>query len=193
MQTFQIDSQVRPAIRSSRWKGALATETTMRLDWIPMGSPRLRPPANFSAEQRGWWWSLFWTMFDQGEPQGFLTVTSDIWTVAGAHDRQRWDAHAARVMAAFDVADVAGQHAIFFPPLIQVLEIQRRKLLKRQGRGAFSKFQTRESDSLSLDFDSGSKKKKENGRETCARHPESGLTNWGTCWACYAERRSEAG
>jgi hypothetical protein len=28
---------------------------------------------------------------------------------------------------------------------------------------------------------------KENGREACLRHPESGLTQWGTCWACYAE------
>jgi hypothetical protein len=31
---------------------------------------------------------------------------------------------------------------------------------------------------------------KNHERETCSRHPESGLTQWGTCWACYAERCS---
>ena len=29
-------------------------------------------------------------------------------------------------------------------------------------------------------------RKKENGREECTLHPESGLTQWGTCWACYS-------
>lgn len=31
-------------------------------------------------------------------------------------------------------------------------------------------------------------RRKENGREECTVHPDSGLTQWGTCWACYAER-----
>jgi len=30
-------------------------------------------------------------------------------------------------------------------------------------------------------------RKKKSGREECSIHPESGLTEWGTCWACYAE------
>ena len=25
---------------------------------------------------------------------------------------------------------------------------------------------------------------------TCEKHPESGLTAWGTCWACYAEKHA---
>jgi uncharacterized protein YdaU (DUF1376 family) len=30
----------------------------------------------------------------------------------------------------------------------------------------------------------------ESGREECTRHPNSGLTQWGTCWACYSEECS---
>jgi hypothetical protein len=33
-------------------------------------------------------------------------------------------------------------------------------------------------------------RKKENGREECTRHPDSGRTQWGTCWACYSEECS---
>jgi hypothetical protein len=31
-------------------------------------------------------------------------------------------------------------------------------------------------------------RKKENGREECALHPDSGVTQWGTCWGCYATK-----
>jgi hypothetical protein len=119
-------------------------ENTLRLDWIPMGPPRLRPPAGLSAEQRGWFVNLFWAMFD-AEPQGYLAVTSDIWSLAGSRDIQRWEAHGVRVMAAFEAADVAGQHVIFFPPLIQALQEQRKKLLRNRARGGFSKPNTDES------------------------------------------------
>lgn len=27
-------------------------------------------------------------------------------------------------------------------------------------------------------------------KPTCEKHPDSGLTNWGTCWTCYAEKHS---
>ena len=31
-------------------------------------------------------------------------------------------------------------------------------------------------------------RRKENGREECTLHPNSGLTQWGTCWGCYATK-----
>jgi hypothetical protein len=31
-------------------------------------------------------------------------------------------------------------------------------------------------------------RRKENGREECTQHPDSGLTQWGTCWGCYATK-----
>jgi hypothetical protein len=33
-------------------------------------------------------------------------------------------------------------------------------------------------------------RRKENGREECTLHPDSGLTQWGTCWACYSTQCS---
>ena len=33
-------------------------------------------------------------------------------------------------------------------------------------------------------------RRKENGREECTQHPDSGLTQWGTCWACYSSKCS---
>jgi hypothetical protein len=33
-------------------------------------------------------------------------------------------------------------------------------------------------------------RKKDNGSEECTLHPESGRTQWGTCWGCYATRYS---
>jgi len=33
-------------------------------------------------------------------------------------------------------------------------------------------------------------RRKENGREECTQHPNSGLTQWGTCWACYSAKCS---
>jgi len=33
-------------------------------------------------------------------------------------------------------------------------------------------------------------RRKENGREECTLHPNSGLTQWGTCWACYSAKCS---
>jgi hypothetical protein len=111
------------------------SEKATRLDWIPMGSSQLRPPAHLRHSERGYWWNLFWAMFD-AEPQGYLAVTSDLWLVAGSRDRQRWESHGAPVMAAFDTAEIAGQHVIFFPPMIATLEKQRARLRKPGTPGA---------------------------------------------------------
>ena len=127
----QIPSSVAPAAIS-------LPSDFIRLDWIPMGPPRLRPPAALSAEQRGMWINLFWAMFD-AELQGYLVVTSDMWSVAGARDRQRWESQRARVTASFIDADIAGRHVIFFPALIEALEAQRPKLLAKKRRAGFSK------------------------------------------------------
>ncbi len=146
-----------------------APEKTLRLDWIPMGSPRLRPPAYLSAQERGWWTNLFWAMFD-AEPQGYLAVTSDLWTIAGARDPQRWQSQCARVMASFDVSAIAGQHAISFPPMVESLEEQRRKLLAKRGRGGIAKSKKGSAHSLSLsDFDVEGQSQNQRERETRAK------------------------
>lgn len=33
-------------------------------------------------------------------------------------------------------------------------------------------------------------RRKDNGREECTLHPNSGVTQWGTCWGCYATKHT---
>jgi hypothetical protein len=153
-----------------------------RLTWIPMGSPRLRPPAGLKDFQEAWWWRLFWAMFDHGEPQGYLAVTADIYLLSGSRNRQRWDAHAVCLLNAFETSNVAGQQVVFFPPLIDALAAQRKKL---RARGLPRANENRLSLSQSV-FDFDLKKGQE--KILCPLHPESGRTQWGTCWECYAEK-----
>jgi hypothetical protein len=119
--------------------------------------------------QRGWWVNLFWAMFD-AEPQGYLPVTSDLWLLSGALTPSRWESHRDRVLAAFENSVVEGAQVIFFPPLIEVLETQRKKLLRNRGRGGFSKPSNDESErapSVSLsqsEFDFESRARNESDR-----------------------------
>jgi hypothetical protein len=115
-------------------QASVVAEKILRLDWIPMGSPRLRPPAHLKDFQRGWWINLFYAMFDAG---GYLLFTSDLWLLSGALTRSRWESHCDAVLATFENSVVEGKRVIFLPAMIEVMEEQRKKLLRT--RGGFSK------------------------------------------------------
>ena len=68
-----------------------------------------------------------------------------------------------------------------------ILDIYDEQVLKFHKKKRKSSKSTEYETTSYLDFE-GIEKKKENGREKCSRHPESGLTQWGSCWACYAEK-----
>jgi hypothetical protein len=162
----QDHASIAPALSGS--------EQIIRLEWVPMGFPWLRPPAGQTVVQCGLWWRLFWAMFDHGEPQGYLPATSNLQLLTGSRDALRWEAQRSGVMAAFETAQIAGQEFIFFPPLIHALETQRRKLLNKRGRGGISKSQSSVSEplSLSLDLDFDSKNNDENSEKNYARIPK---------------------
>jgi len=69
-----------------------------------------------------------------------------------------------------------------------LLEIYDEQVLKFHKRRRKSSKSTDDNATSYLDFEGTLKK--ENGREECKLHPESGLTQWGTCWECYAEKCS---
>jgi hypothetical protein len=104
-----------------------------RLTWVPLGSPQLRPPAHLKDFEQAWWWRLFWASFDHGDPQGFLAVSPNLWLLAGAHTRSRWESHGDAVLAAFQSAEVNGQTVIFFPALVNLIEMQRARLNRKTG------------------------------------------------------------
>ena len=75
---------------------------------------------------------------------------------------------------------------IYNRALVEIYDEQILKFHKKRQRYSKS---TVDNGTSYLDFE-GTLNKKENGREECAVHPESGLTQWGTCWGCYAEKQT---
>jgi hypothetical protein len=70
-----------------------------------------------------------------------------------------------------------------------LLEIYDEQVLKFHKRRRKSSKFTDDDKTSYLDFEGTlNQEKKKNGREECSRHPQSGLTQWGACWGCYAER-----
>jgi hypothetical protein len=111
-------------------------EDAPKLSWIPRGSEdALRPPREFRDFQRSWFTELLWAMFSHKTMQGYLPVTSDLWKIAGAHRRDFWDANKSEVMAAFKFKKTAGcGEVMYFPPLIEVIEEQRKLVKGRRSR-----------------------------------------------------------
>jgi hypothetical protein len=105
------------------------------LNWIPR-SPhdRLRAPRHLKDYQRSWFEELCWASLDQTEMQGYLPMTADLWRLAGAHCRDFWDKQKSAVLACFECATVVGQEVIFYPPLIEIINLQRKKIGNRKRR-----------------------------------------------------------
>ena len=149
------------------------SEKTFRLTWIPMGSPRLRPPPGLSLLEEALFWRSFWALFDHGEPQGYLLL-DDLPLYLHVRDLRWWDAHSVRIVAAFESSEIAGRQVISFPPMIHALETQRRKLHKR-GSGLSPPSPAPPAHDLShsvLDSsNSTAKREREGARETRAEAP----------------------
>jgi hypothetical protein len=114
----------------------LKQDEEINLSWIPRGSEdQLRPPRELRDFQRSWFAELLWAMFDHKPMQGYLPVTPDLWKIAGAHRRDFWDANKSEVMAAFKFRKTAGYgEVMYFPPLIEVIEEQRKLVKGKRSR-----------------------------------------------------------
>jgi hypothetical protein len=116
-----------------------------RLDWVPMGvdgSPGMIPsgkaPVFEKDFQAAWFWKLFWASLES-EKQGYLRVTSQLGMLAGAHSKAFWDAEKSVVLACFEVRELEGQRWLYFPPLIEVIEDQMKKICRpHRAREEFS-------------------------------------------------------
>jgi hypothetical protein len=115
------------------------------LEWIPMaldGTPGMIPrgsiPAFEKDFQAAWFWNLFWASL-RSERQGYLRVTSQLGMLAGAHSKAFWDAEKSVVLACFEICQLEGQRWLFFPPLVEVIDKQVKKLRsKHRAREEFS-------------------------------------------------------
>lgn len=103
------------------------------LDWVPYHrilNARLRAPRHLKDFQRDWFTNFRDAMLDNGEMQGYLFLTSDLWRIAGAHNREYFEKHSSAVLACFSRATMADREVIFFPPLIELIRTQLAKIYR---------------------------------------------------------------
>jgi hypothetical protein len=122
------------------------------------------------------------------EQPGYLLDDGQLWRLANARTRQYFEKECEPVMSMFEREGLTTDGAvwIYHRMLLGIYDEQVLKFHKKKRKSSKS---TEDGSTSYLDFE-GTLKKKENGREECSRHPESGLTQWGSCWGCYAEKYS---
>lgn len=133
-------------------------------------------------------------MFDNQEMQGYLSVTSNLAWIAGAHRIDFWDANKSVVMACFSRATVAGQEVIYYPPLVRLIEKQLKLLKQKKSRAGPDALASESCLSLSFDFDSKNLTTSSTcapapaRKKPCSVHPGLGVTDWGECVGCYGRK-----
>jgi hypothetical protein len=175
-------------IHSSKFESApVIPQKTQFLDWFPfyvhrfIGDVRYRKLADY---QQAWYWNLLFESWVSERP-GYLPDDGQLWRLANARTRQFFEKECEPVLSMFEregsTAD--GGVWIYNRVLIKILDEQ---LLKFHRKIKKSNKSTNSESTSYLNFEGIVKK--ENGSQRCATHPQSGLTQWGSCWECYAEK-----
>jgi len=156
------------------------------LEWFPfyvhrfINDPRYRALKDY---QQAWFLNLLFASWISERP-GYLPDDGQLWRLANAQRQYFFEKECGPVMCMFQregsVAD--GGVWIYNPAMLKIYDEQVLKFHKKTRKS--SKF-TQEDNASYLDFEGTLRK--ENGRARCETHPQSGLTEWGTCWGCYRE------
>ncbi|MGH9513450.1 MAG: hypothetical protein ACRD2U_15070 [Terriglobales bacterium] len=158
-------------------------------EWFPfyihrfVGDLRYRDLKDF---QQAWYLNLLFESWISERP-GYLPDNGQLWRLANARTRQFFEKEAAAVMRMFEREGTTtdGDVWIYNRALVEIYDEQVLKFHSKRRKS--SKF-TDDNATSYLDFEGTLKK--ENGRQECTFHPESGLTQWGTCWGCYSAKYS---
>lgn len=162
------------------------------LEWFPfyvhrfINDIRYRSLKDF---QQAWFLNLLFASWVSERP-GYLPDDEQLWRLANARTRQFFEKERGPVtdgMFEREGPTADGAAWIYNRTLAEIYDEQVLKFHKRKKKSTKS---TDAGMTSYLDFE-GTLNKKQNGREECTRHPESGLTQWGGCWACYAEKYSD--
>jgi hypothetical protein len=164
---------------------------TQSLDWFPFYVHRFIGDVRYRAlkdYQQAWYLNLLFASWISERP-GYLPDDGQLWRLANARTRQYFEKECGPVLGMFEregsIAD--GGVWIYNRVLLKIYDEQLLKFHKKQRKSTKS---TRDETTSYLDFEGTLKK--ENGSERCATHPQSGLTQWGSCWECYAEKYNGA-
>ena len=157
------------------------------LEWFPFYVQRLVGDVRYRAMKdyhQAWYLNLLFASWVSERP-GYLPDNGQLWRLANARTQQFFDKECELVLCMFEREGLATDGVVWIYNRM-LLEIYDEQVLKFHKRRRKSSKSTDDGMTSYLDFE-GTLKKKENGREGCSRHPESGLTPRGTCWGCYAE------
>jgi len=135
--------------------------------------------------QQAWFLNLLFASWISERP-GYLPDDGQLWRLANARTRQFFEKECEPVVRMFERegSTTDGVAWIYNRDLLKIYDEQVLKFHRKKRKSTKS---TSEEFSSYLDFE-GTLSRKDCGREKCMRHPESGLTQWGTCWGCYAEK-----
>jgi hypothetical protein len=142
---------------------------------------------NLQDYQQAWYLNLLAEAWVSERP-GYLLDNEQLWRLANARTRQFFEKERKPVTAGMFESEgptTDGAVWIYSRALVEIYDEQVLKFHKRKRKS--SQF-TDDRQASFLDFEGTLRK--ENGREKCELHPHSGLTEWGTCWACYEEKYS---
>src|SRR5712692_477904 len=112
------------------------SEQPDRLDWIPVYfEPFLWKPPGLEPADIGWFVNLIEASL-KSELQGYLQVEGPetLWRIAGAKHPESWKLHCSKVLAHFERTQMHGHDWLYFPPLVRMIEKQRKKLQGKRSR-----------------------------------------------------------
>jgi hypothetical protein len=139
-----------------------------RLDWLPI------PIANAKAwvsglgdTETGWFWNLIFSSL-AAELQGYLPNSSNLWTIAGAKRSDFWESHKSRVLARFEFREMDGTSMLCFPPLVEIVDQQSRKLRKPRSALSLS--------SLKSNYENQKREREENRAQKKEAHHDNRAT-----------------
>ena len=166
------------------------------LEWFPFYVHRITGDARYRAlkdYQQAWFLNLLFASWVSERP-GYLPDDGQLWRLANARTAQYFEKECEPVLCMFERegSTTDGRNWIYNRTLLKIYDEQAYKLgLKLHRRKLKSSKSTKDEHTSYLDFE-GTLQKQENGREECELHPESGITPWGGCWACYSEKHNTA-
>jgi hypothetical protein len=169
--------------------GPVSSRRNQIREWFPfyihrlVGDFRYRDLKDF---QQAWYLNLLFESWISVRP-GYLPDNGQLWRLANAHTRQYFEKESAAVLSMFEREGSTTDDAVWIynPTLVEIYNEQVLKFHRRRSKSSKS---TDDNNTSYLDFEGTLKK--ENGRQECALHPDSGLTQWGTCWGCYSAKYS---
>jgi hypothetical protein len=159
------------------------------LEWFPFYVHRFTSDVNYRALKdyhQAWYLNLLFGSWISERP-GYLPDDGQLWRLANARTRQFFDKENAAVLCMFEREGSTTDGAVWIYNRA-LLEIYEEQVLKFHKKSRKSSKSTKDDCTSYLDFEGTLRK--ENGREECALHPDSGRTQWGTCWGCYSDKYS---